>query len=109
MPAPKSSIVFRSDRIAAASPAELLDVFFEKAPLAILLLDEAARVMRANQEFLRLFGYSRKDVIGAPISSLIMSPELRRESDFLSKSICEGETIRIDSWCAREGGKRIPR
>jgi formate hydrogenlyase transcriptional activator len=89
------------------TPGELLDLFFEQAPQAILLLDEAARVTRANQEFLRLFGYSREDVIGASVSSLIMPPELRHESDSLSKSICQAETIRIDSWCVREGGKRV--
>jgi formate hydrogenlyase transcriptional activator len=102
-----SSIPSESDSIAGMTPWELLDKFFERAPLAILLVDQAAFVMRANPEFIRLFGYSREDVIGASVSSLIIPPELRQESDSLSKSIGKGETIRIDSWCVRAGGQRV--
>ena len=59
MSPPESSISSKSDRIAGMTPWELLDMFFEQAPLAILLLDQAACVMRANQQFLRVFGYVR--------------------------------------------------
>jgi PAS domain S-box-containing protein len=60
----------------------LLDSLFEQAPEAVVLLDADQKVVRINQGFTRLFGYTPKEAVGRPVSELIdpdqSSPEHER-------------------------------
>src|ERR1022692_2010152 len=42
----------------------LLDELFEQAPAAVVLLDGQSRVVRANREFTKLFGYTPEEARG---------------------------------------------
>lgn len=50
---------------------------FEAVPDALVLVDGAGRIIRANQQALRLFGYGRDELEGAAIETLV--PENVRE------------------------------
>ncbi|MBI3790630.1 MAG: PAS domain-containing protein [Gemmatimonadetes bacterium] len=63
---PDAAVVPDRDAIAAALPMDVIDVL--RHPL--LVLDEASRVLRANEAFLRTFHVSADDTIGAPLASL---------------------------------------
>lgn len=50
----------------------LLDSLFEQAPEAVVLLDVDQKVVRINQGFTRLFGYTPTEAVGQPVSELIV-------------------------------------
>jgi len=58
---------------------------FNSAPEAILLHDNDDRVVNVNDEFVRLFGYSRKEAIGKLVNDLVAP------SDFLEEGLNQFE------------------
>jgi formate hydrogenlyase transcriptional activator len=85
----------------------LLDELFEQVPEAILLLDKAARAVRANREFVRMFGYSQEEVIGKTVWSLIVPNDLRTEAEGFADLIAQGQTVSIETVRMRKDGQRI--
>src|SRR6266850_6317349 len=57
-----------------------LDELFELAPEAIVLRDVDDRVVRVNQEFTRVFGYTSEEAVGRLFMELIAPDELRDEA-----------------------------
>ncbi len=57
-----------------------LEDLFEQSPGAVVLLDANHRVVHVNQEFTRVFGYSREEAVGRHISELITPEEFRDEA-----------------------------
>ncbi|RZU29777.1 Fis family NifA subfamily transcriptional regulator [Edaphobacter modestus] len=88
-------------------PCALLNEFFEQVPEAIVFVDGRRRVVRANQEFVRMFGYAPEEIIGTLLSSLIVPPDLRDEADQLTASMSQTETVCSESVCVRKGGQRF--
>ena len=54
-----------------------LDELFELAPEAIVLRAVDNRVVRVNQEFTRVFGYTSEEAVGQLFMDLITPDELR--------------------------------
>ena len=52
---------------------------FEAAPDAVVIIDEDARIVLANNRLREVFGYEPREMVGEPIS--LMSPESVRESN----------------------------
>jgi formate hydrogenlyase transcriptional activator len=88
-------------------PGALLNEFFEQVPEAIVFIDERRRVVRANQEFVRMFGYAPEESIGTLVSSLIVTRALRDEAEHLTESVFQAETVCSGSVCVRKGGQRF--
>ncbi len=88
-------------------PWALLDEFFEQVPEAIVFVDGRRRVVRANREFVRMFGYAPEEILGTVLSSLIIPPDLRDEADESAASMPQTETVCSESVCARKGGHRF--
>src|SRR5512137_195031 len=57
---------------------------FESAPEAIVLVDNDDRVLRANGEFGRVFGFAREEYLGRRINELIVPENLRQEASAFS-------------------------
>jgi PAS domain S-box-containing protein len=55
------------ERLTAEASAELLDA----APIALLTIDAAGSIVLANSQAASLFGYSRRELIGTSLSTLI--------------------------------------
>jgi PAS domain S-box-containing protein len=55
----------------AAELAAVSGLAFDAAPVALLVVDRDGRIALLNQELERLFGYSREEVSGASVESLI--------------------------------------
>lgn len=64
---------------------------FEAAPDAVVIIDEDARIVLANNRLREVFGYEPREMVGEPIS--LMSPELVRESN--------------QSWFRESTGRRV--
>ncbi len=91
----------------AMGPCALLNEFFEQVPEAIVFVDGGGRVIRANNKFVHMFGYAPEEIIGAPLSTLIVPAELCDESDRLAGSSSPANTVSGQSVCVRKGGQRF--
>lgn len=85
----------------------LLDSLFEQAPPAIALLNVDGRVVRVNQEFTRLFGYTPQETLGRPLTELIgpgeSGDEIQRHLELLSqRQRVDAEVVR-----QRKDGSRL--
>ena len=94
-----------------AAGARLDNVYFrqlfENSPQAIVLLDDADRVIDCNAGFEELFGYERAEARGASINSLIVPEESAEEASALSERALEGEIINTESARCRKDGALV--
>jgi len=80
---------------------------FNSAPEAIALHDNDDIIVNVNDEFTRLFGYSRTEAVGRPINEVVPPTELRHEASTLSEKVIHGERVEVDSKRKRKDGRLI--
>jgi hypothetical protein len=75
-----------------------LDELFEQAPEGVAILDMEDRIVRANKEFTRMFGYEQHELVGRSIQEVIVPDALLDESREYVRQVKSGrlevETIR---------------
>jgi len=81
-----------------------LEELFESAPEAVVLIDTDFKITRVNQEFIRLFGYTREEALGRNLSRLIAAQEQRRESEWFLKEVLGGRKVNLETVRTRKGG-----
>ncbi|MCX6133088.1 MAG: PAS domain S-box protein [Ignavibacteriales bacterium] len=81
-----------------------LEILFNSAPEAIVLHDNNDRIVNVNDEFTRMFGYSRGESIGKPINALVASAQLRNEAARISRTVLSGKRVEIDTKRKRKDG-----
>jgi len=81
-----------------------IDQLFESAQEAIVVTGKDGRVLRLNSEFIRLFGYTIDEAIGAFLDDLIASKEYYDEAVSVTKKVAEGEKIVFESVRRRKDG-----
>src|SRR5580693_739421 len=86
---------------------EQLDALFELSPDAVILTDENFNVLRVNQEFTRIFGYTAEEVAGQWLPDLIVPEELRDESLKYRALLTSGERVELEVIRQRKGGVRF--
>jgi PAS domain S-box-containing protein len=84
-----------------------LENLFNSAPEAIVWHDVNDIVVNVNEEFTRMFGYSRGETIGRPINELVAPDEFQNEASLLSKEVAHGERVEADSKRKRKDGTLI--
>lgn len=84
-----------------------LEQLFECAPEAIVLLDEAERVVRINPEFTRIFGYEAEEALGRHLNTLIAPPSLLHQAAELTERVARGEKISFQAPRRRKDGSEI--
>ena len=84
-----------------------LDKLFNAAPEAIALHGLDDRIVDINDEFTRVFGYTREEAIGRQINDLVAPDELWDEATDISKRVVNGERIGLESRRKRKDGTRI--
>jgi diguanylate cyclase (GGDEF)-like protein/PAS domain S-box-containing protein len=80
---------------------------FESAPEAVVVLDSEDRVMRANGEFTRTFGYQAEEVVGSRLSDLIVPQWLRDEGSGLTNAVLKGQSINVETLRRRKDGSLV--
>jgi diguanylate cyclase (GGDEF)-like protein/PAS domain S-box-containing protein len=69
----------------------LFEMLFIHSPDAVAVLDTSGKVLEVNPAFCRLFGYDRKEALGAGIKDLIGGEEISREiEDNLERISADG-------------------
>jgi len=80
---------------------------FESSPVAIALLNIGGEVIRVNKEFVKIFGYSPKELMNLKLSDFLV-PESDKKTvweDYLS--VREGRTIIRNGIRIKKGNERI--
>ena len=77
---------------------------FELAPEAIVLRDLENRVLRANREFTKLFGYTVEEALGRNINDLIVPDGSVNESEALRDAVKCGERVNAEVVRKRKDG-----
>src|SRR5580700_1363008 len=80
---------------------------FELAPEAIVLRDIENRVLRVNEEFTKLFGYTVDEAIGQNISSLIVPDDRKQECEKLREALKRDEKVNVETIRRRKDGKLL--
>ena len=86
---------------------EQLDALFELSPDAVILTDEDFHVLRINQEFTRIFGYTAEEAEGQWLPDLIVPEELRAESVNYRASLTSGKRVELEAIRQRKDGVRF--
>ncbi len=84
-----------------------LEHLFNSATEAIVLHDNNDRIVDVNDEFTRMFGYSREEVVGRPINDIVASDEFREEAARISKEVLKGQRIALESQRKKKDGTLI--
>jgi PAS domain S-box-containing protein len=80
---------------------------FELAPEPIVLRDIDNRVLRANHEFTKLFGFTLEEAVGRNISELIVPEGLWDESEQLREALKCGKRVDAELVRKRKDGTRL--
>lgn len=81
-----------------------LESLLNSAPEAIVFHDVHDIVVTVNDEFVRMFGYSREEAVGKPINSLVAPSELSSEAEKLSDSVIHGKRVEAESRRRKKDG-----
>ncbi len=81
-----------------------LERLFNSAPEAIVLHDNDDRIINVNDEFTRMFGYSREEAVGRKINDLVTTGQFRKEAAEISARIKSGEWVELESKRNRKDG-----
>jgi PAS domain S-box-containing protein len=84
-----------------------LEKLFELAPEAIVLRDKNDRILKTNQEFTKVFGYSIEESLGRDIHDLIVPDEQRYESKGLCTALKRGERVNAEVVRRRKDGSQL--
>jgi diguanylate cyclase (GGDEF)-like protein/PAS domain S-box-containing protein len=92
-------------------PVTSENIYFEKlfnaAPEAIVVLDGDDRVVRANDEFQRMFGYSLEEARGRTINELIVPEEQRASAYGLTHAVARGQQVEEEAIRQRKDGSTL--
>ncbi len=81
-----------------------LNALVETSPLGIVTTDREARVRMCNSAFERLFQYSRRDIIGTELNTLVAPAHLIAEVADYTRRIVSGELVRVTTQRRRKDG-----
>src|SRR5882757_5374863 len=106
------AIVDRTAKLTAANEdlhrqKEQLDGLFELSPDAVILTDDDFHVLRVNEEFTRIFGYTAEEVAGQWLPELIMPEELRSGALKNRDALVSGNRIDLEVIRQRKDGVRF--
>src|SRR5882757_6370099 len=86
---------------------EQLDGLFELSPDAVILTNDDFHVLRVNQEFTRIFGYTAEEVAGQWLPDLIVPEELRAEGLKYRDRLISGNRVELEAIRQRKDGVRL--
>lgn len=80
---------------------------FSKVPEAIALCDNRGFVIKINDEFRRMFGYTQAEAYGRSIDDLVAPESLRLDAETLTKASARGEMFSLESVRQRKDGTQL--
>lgn len=86
---------------------EFLEQMFHASPDALSVADCAHRVLRANETFLRMFGYSSQEVQGQPLENLVVPSDRLAESKWITEKLSRSECVTLETKRRKKDGTQI--
>jgi two-component system, sensor histidine kinase and response regulator len=83
------------------------DRLFENAMEAILVADASGRVLRVNREFINLFGYNEKEIIGREVDELIVPPGYEQGARNITRETSGGKKATFETVRRRKDGSLV--
>jgi PAS domain S-box-containing protein len=80
---------------------------FENSPEAIVITESDGLIIRINNEFENLFGYSKKEVIGKKVDNLIVPQELKKDAAQITDKVMNAKLIQHETLRKRKDGSLI--
>ncbi len=80
---------------------------FENAPEAIAILDEHDHIIRINNQFTTMFGYTEDECAGRSINNLIVPREEVEEGEKLTARVAGGEKLRAEGLRRHKDGHTL--
>ncbi|MGB9832946.1 MAG: PAS domain S-box protein, partial [Caldisericum exile] len=90
---------------------DIITIFREtnyNLPVATVLLDNDSKILDANPQFERLFGFKREEIIGKNLNELIVPKDEIQDGFNLDKIAKKTGYIRVERERLNKYGKRIP-
>ncbi len=84
-----------------------LEQLIECAPEAISILDTELRIVRLNNEFTRIFGFSPDEVLGKCIATLIVPPDRNAETRWIDDTLKQGRKVVLETKRQHKDGSLI--
>jgi two-component system sensor histidine kinase/response regulator len=84
-----------------------LDQLIETASEGIVVCDNDGHVLRINDEFQRLFGFSRHEALGKLIDQLVAPDELRDRASEVTSDVASGKRMDFETRRRRKDGSII--
>lgn len=84
-----------------------LEQLFESAQEAIVMTDSMGNILRVNKEFIKLFGYSQKEVASRKLDELIVPENLQDMAISITQSVSKGKSISFEAIRQRKDGTMI--
>ena len=84
-----------------------LEQLFSSAPEGIVLCDNNSNIVRANDEFLKVFGFKRDEIINVNIDEIIASGEQRKEAKEITNKVRSGKLELVETIRFRKDGSKI--
>ncbi|MBN2400542.1 MAG: PAS domain S-box protein [Candidatus Aminicenantes bacterium] len=92
---------------ALATEKSYLSQLFESAQEGIMLGDNFGKIIKVNEEFTRIFGYTKKESRGRLIDDLIAPKESASEVIEVTRRASEGKTMILEGRRRRKDGSLI--
>jgi two-component system cell cycle sensor histidine kinase/response regulator CckA len=84
-----------------------LEQLFESAPEGIVVQDNSGRIIRANREFSRMFGYDPAEILSRPLDDLIAPADKRDEAAALTRYVACGGRFSVETVRQRKDGSLV--
>ncbi len=81
---------------------------FEEALEGMIIADPEGRVLRANREFKKMFGFENEDLTGRAIDELIVPPDDLGSAVSITKRVAAGDKFVFESVRRAKDGRSIP-
>jgi PAS domain S-box-containing protein len=80
---------------------------FENSPEAIVITSNDGIIEHINQEFTRLFGYTKEEAVGEAVDDLISTEKQYKEASDKTKTIAKGERVSAETLRKHKDGHLI--
>ncbi|MFP4470853.1 MAG: PAS domain S-box protein [Bacteroidales bacterium] len=114
MPGPEKLVLLFSDiseKVLTENTSRIQQTFFEKlfsaSPDAIAILDHDDQIIRVNDQFRAMFGYTYEESKGKKINDLIVPSDLKEEGLALTKAAAAGDFTKGETIRKNKQGRRI--
>ena len=70
---------------------------FENAPEAIVMTDDEGGILRVNNEFTEIFGYTGEETLGHSIDELLAPEDLKEEASSVTNQVAGGKKVVLET------------